>query len=50
MVALALLILQALGQALSQNTGQPWVLVVSAVYLAATLAVRILGRHARPAP
>ena len=50
MVALALLLLQALGQVLSQNTGQPLVLGISAAYLAATLVVRILGRHAPPAP
>lgn len=50
MVALALLLLQALGQALSQNTGQPLVLGVSAVYLVATLVLRMVGRHAPPEP
>lgn len=50
MVALALLVLQALGQVLSQHTWQPWVLAVSGGYLLATLVVRIGGRHAPPAP
>ena len=49
MVALALLLLQALGQLINQNA-DPWPLAVSAAYLAATLAVRILGRHAPPEP
>ena len=49
MVALALLVLQALGQLINQNP-EPWPLAVSMAYLVATLAVRVLGRHAPPAP
>lgn len=50
MVALALLVLQALGQVLTQHTWQPWMLTVSGVYVLATLVVRVGGRHAPPAP
>lgn len=49
MVALALLLLQAIGQMFSQHI-DPWMLVVPLLYLIATLLLRLLGRHAPPAP
>ena len=49
LVALALLMLQGLGQALSQNT-RPLELSVSLAYLAATVLLRWLGKDAAPAP
>ncbi len=49
MVALALLLLQGLGQALNQN-GEPVVLGVCLAYLVATVVVRVAARHAPPAP
>jgi len=49
MVALALVLLQGLGQALNQNV-QPLELAVCLAYLAATVAVRLLARSAVPAP
>lgn len=49
LVALALLLLQGLGQALNHNT-QPLELSVSLAYLAATVLLRWLGRDAAPAP
>ncbi|MBV7455894.1 HAMP domain-containing histidine kinase [Acidovorax sp. sif1233] len=47
MVALALLVLQGAGQAINQAT-EPTVLVVCALYLAATTLLRILARHRPP--
>lgn len=49
MVALALLLLQAIGQVFSQHV-DPWMLAVPLVYLVATLLLRVLGRHTPPAP
>ena len=49
MVALALVMLQALGQLLNQNT-DPWMLAVCVTYLAATVFLRITARHAPPRP
>ncbi len=49
MVALALLVLQALGQTFNQAT-EPLVLAVCLAYLSATLAVRLLARRAPPSP
>lgn len=49
MVALALLLLQAIGQVFSQQV-DPWMLAVPLVYLLATLLLRVLGRDAPPAP
>ncbi|WP_027995417.1 sensor histidine kinase [Simplicispira psychrophila] len=49
LVALALLLLQGLGQALSHNT-QPLELSVSLAYLAATVLLRWLGHATAPAP
>ena len=49
LVALALLMLQGLGQALSQNT-RPLELSVSLAYLAATVLLRWLSDDAAPAP
>ena len=49
LVALALLMLQGLGQALSQNI-RPLELSVSLAYLAATVLLRWLGKDAAPAP
>lgn len=49
LVALALLLLQGLGQALSQNT-QPLELSVSLAYLIATVLLRWLGHDTAPAP
>jgi len=49
MVALALLLLQALGQVLNQK-GEPVVLAVCLAYLVATVFVRVAARHAPPAP
>ena len=49
MVALALLLLQGLGQMLSQNT-QPVELAVGLVYLSATVLMRLLAHSAPPAP
>ena len=49
MVALALLLLQALGQILNQNN-QPLVLAACLAYFAAAVVVRVTARHAPPAP
>src|SRR3990167_7220259 len=49
MVALALLLLQALGQLINQN-GQPVVLAVCLAYFMAAVVVRVAARHAPPAP
>ncbi|NMM86913.1 PAS domain-containing sensor histidine kinase [Rhodococcus sp. SRB_17] len=49
MVALALLLLQALGQTFNQ-AAEPLVLAVCLAYLSATLAVRLLAHHAPPSP
>ena len=49
MVALALLLLQGLGQALSQNT-QKLELAVTLAYLAATVLLRWLANEAAPGP
>lgn len=49
MVALALLLLQAIGQVFSQHI-DPWMLAVPLMYLIATVLLRIFGRHAPPAP
>lgn len=50
MVALALLLLQAIAQVLSQQQVNPWMLGLPLVYLLATVLLRVLGRHAPPAP
>ncbi len=49
MVALALLLLQLVGQTLNQ-VAEPWVIGVCILYLASTLALRVLGQKAAPAP
>ncbi len=49
MVALALLLLQAIGQVLNQN-GEPLVLAVCTAYLAAAVVLRVVARHAPPLP
>ena len=49
MVALALLLLQALGQLINQN-GQPVVLAVCLAYFMAAVVVRVAARRAPPAP
>ena len=49
MVALALLLLQALGQLINQN-GQPVVLAVCLAYFMAAVVVRVVARRAPPAP
>ncbi|MBT9513857.1 MAG: HAMP domain-containing histidine kinase [Acidovorax sp.] len=49
MVALALLVLQGAGQVINQVT-EPAVLAVCVVYLAATVALRVLARQGPPAP
>jgi len=49
MVALALLLLQAIGQAFSPQADL-WTLATPLAYLLATLLLRVLGRHAPPAP
>lgn len=49
MVALALLLLQALGQLINQN-GHPVVLAVCLAYFMAAVVVRVAARHAPPAP
>jgi len=49
MVALALLLLQALGQALN-HTPEPLVLATCLAYLVATVSLRVAGRHAPPPP
>ncbi len=49
MVALALLLLQALGQLINQN-GQPVVLAICLAYFMAAVVVRVVARRAPPAP
>lgn len=49
MVALALLLLQGLSLALNQHP-EPAVLAVCVTYLVATVVLRVVGRHAPPAP
>ena len=49
MIALALLLLQAVGQVINQASN-PLVLMVCLAYLAATLALRVLARRAPPSP
>jgi len=49
MVALALLLLQGLSLALNQHP-EPAVLAVCVAYLVATVVLRVVGRHAPPAP
>ena len=49
MVALALLLLQTIGQVFSQQA-DTWMLGVPLAYLVATLLLRVWGRHAPPAP
>ena len=49
MVALAVLVLQAVGQVINQ-AHDPTVLAVCAAYLAATALLRVLAREAPPAP
>lgn len=49
MVALALLLLQALGQALNKNP-EPLLLLTCLAYLVATVLLRVVGRHAPPNP
>ncbi len=49
MIALALLLLQGVGQVINQNA-HPLVLMVCVAYLASTLALRVLARRAPPSP
>ena len=49
MVALALVVLQGVGQAVNQAT-EPAVLGVCVAYLGATVVLRVLGRNRPPAP